>query len=240
MKINNMTLEEFFKELKKPLPVSVKQDGTRYVKTEDVERRISGLLLPSNYSFMCSAPVLETVGSRSAVILTGELVLFSDDGREICRRRIPGGSEITFLKDDPTRATSDLKSFVASAKSNAFTNAWMAMGLSKADLSFKKNNKGAEPQMQRYSVRLISRFTYSARANMLSAEAEVEGKSVTFKIFKEGIASLAEKRRCTAEEVVKCVCQNYGPQLKCETFDCVGKMSTYNGKPQLQFVRKEE
>ena len=239
MKIHGRSPEEFFRELGKPVRVSRKEGtDTTYVSVSAVEGRVAELLLPSNYSFECGEPQLFSAGKESAFVVTGKLTLIDDDGKVVCTRQMPGGADLSFLKNDKEMAANELKTFVTAAKSAAFVNCWLAMGLGdKSELHFG-GSKGKTQQAQVYEVKFTSAFSYSERAGLLKATAEVEGKTVEFKIFKDGLEGLAKKYGKSVPEVVKCIVANYGPGKARPTWKCAGTLGEYKGAPQFVFEKE--
>lgn len=238
MKIHGRSPEEFFRELGKPVRVSRKEGtDTTYVSVSAVEGRVAELLLPSNYNFECGEPRLFKAGKRTTFIITGKLTLIDDEGKAVCTRQLPGGSDLSFLKNDKEMTANELKTFITAAKSAAFVNCWLAMGLGdKSELHF--GSRKTQTESRPYEVKFTSAFSYSERAGLLKATAEVAGKTVEFKIFKDGLEGLAKKYGKTVPEVVKCLVANYGPGKARPTWKCAGTLGEYKGAPQFVFEKE--
>lgn len=244
--IGGMTFDEFFKELAKDIPVKKKKDGSTYISIDSVESRVGKLLLPSNFSFSCSLPQIVEVGKRKSASVLGRLELLDDAGNTVCIREVPGGAEIQFLQDEPDRPANDLKSYVAAAKSNAFVNAWLAMGLAtEVDLSYKKG-KPTSSEGKCYEIALTSNLSFSNKGGkpMICGNAIIEGESVALRIFKEGLEYYSKNNRTGAElsieAVVKCLTENFGSGRAKKTLIGYGYFSEYNGQKQFIFQRGGE
>lgn len=240
--INGMSLGDFFEKMNASVEVQKKDDGATYIGIDSVEKRIGELILPSNYNFTCSEPKREQIGNRQAFIVTGLLELLDDEGNIICRRCVPGGSEISFLKDSQDRPANEIKSYVASAKSNAFVNAWISIGLGgKQDLKFKASksaSKGSDGVLK--EVVFTSNCTYSEKSNLLKANATVDGEIVAFRIFKEGFQYYMDFYKKSLQDVVKCIVDNYGSGKGRRSLKCYGTFSEYNGVKQFIFQKGDK
>lgn len=239
--INGKLLSEFFIALGKKTPVSTREGSdAQYISVDAVEQRVNELTLPSNYSFECGKPMLFETGKRVSFVVNAKLTLIDDAGNIICVREVPGGSDLSYLKGDIEKAANDLKSYVAAAKSNAFVNCWISMGLGdKSELNFGKNkDKERRKEGNKTVVTITSAFSYAEHVNLLKAEAVVDGKKCVFKIFSDGFKWLCEKYGKDTAAIVKCFSENYGPGKR-ETYTCVGRLEPYKGELQFAFMREE-
>lgn len=239
--INGKSLPEFFAALGKKMPVSTKDGSdTQYIGIDAVEQRVSELTLPSNYSFECSNPASFESGKRVTFIVNAKLTLIDDSGNVVCVREVPGGSDLSYLKNDSEKAANDLKSYVAAAKSNAFVNCWISMGLGdKSELNFgKTGNKEPKGAAKKTVVTITSAFSYADHAKLLKADAMVDGKKCVFKIFSDGLDWLCNKYQKDTADIVKCFSDNYGPGKR-ETYACIGRLEAYKGDLQFAFVKEE-
>ena len=197
-------------------------------------------MYPSSYSFTCGLPQVVGVGTRRAISILGRLELLDDAGNVICVREVPGGAEIQFLEGSPDRPASDLKTFINAAKSNAFVNAWLCMGLATSvDLKFK--NKGTS---EKASVEVVftSNLSFSSKGKpLVFGDATINGEKVVFKIFQEGLEFFTKNNKAgkvlSVNEVAKCFTENYGVGKAKTSILCKGYFSEYKGVKQ--FVLQE-
>lgn len=243
--IKGRSLEAFFEELRKPIPMKTRDtDGSTYFAVSDVKKRVQELLLPSNYDYSCTPVQLFNVGSFYSFTLIGRLVIKNDAGETVLVREVPGGSDIQFLNSDPNRPANALKSSISTAESAAFVNCWLSAGFSSCvDLSYKKKGKegsnAVSSTVQRtdeiYDIEFLSEL--SVKSDMVQGKVKVKGETVPFRIFKEGLSYFEKNnkvgRTMTRQEVLKCLITNYGVS-KVKNVRCYGYFNEWNG--QKQFV----
>lgn len=239
MKINNMELAEFFKELSKPIKLKEREDGSSYFPVDEVRKRVDELLLPSNYNFSCTKPELYKIASSASFVLVGKLEVKDDEGNIVLVREVPGGVDVKFSKNDPEKPANELKSLISSAESSAFVNAWRAAGLaSSIELKYKQGRK-SETELKPYDVVFTSNL--SVKGEIVMAEATINGEQVAFRIFKEGLNYFENNNKAgrvlSRQEVLKCLIENYGVSKQRQSIQCVGTFNDYNGQRQFIFKR---
>lgn len=251
--VKGKDLSEFFSALGQKVALNEKQDGSVYFGINEVEDRVNELTYPSNFNVECTEPRLVEVGKRQSIIVVVTVELLDDDGKLICRRSNTSGCDISYYRDekgqDPEKAVSELKSFVATAQSNAYVKCWQALGCgleSLSDRSFKngkkpKGNKPSTAVMDAvYTIIFTEGFTYDAKTKLLSSKGTVDGKPVNFKIFKEGLQFLCDDYKKNESEIVDCFISNYGPGKLREKITCIGRINTYKNAEQLIFKKLEK
>lgn len=238
-KVNGMVLEEFFAELAKPIPTAQKEGSdTSYFRVGDVERRLRELILPCNYNFSCTPPVLQEVRNSACFSLVGTLEILDDEGNRVLIRQVPSGEDIAFSQADQNKSARPLKSMISTAKSYAFVNCWLEAGFaSSVELSWKPDKKSSENEKE-YEVEFTSNL--SVRGDMVTATVKVDGRTVDFRVFKEGLAFFEKNNKTgktlSRQEVSSLLVKNYGVS-KVKTLRCVGYFSTYRGQEQFVLTK---
>ena len=240
-KINGMALDKFFEELKKPIPMKTREDGSTYFSVSEIRKRVQELLLPSNYNYTCAPAQLFNIGSAYTFSLVGRLEIKDDDGNIVLVREVPGGSDVKFLTSDPSRPANDLKTVVSTAESAAFVNCWLSAGLSSCvDLSYKKKGNGSNSSpVQRtdeiFDIEFVSDL--SVTKDMVQGKVKVKGETLPFRIFKEGLSYFENNNKVgkvlTRQEVLKCLVDNFGVSKARKSVRCLGYFNEWNGQKQF-------